>query len=182
MATTQQITTAEQLLQAPGSGRCELLLGELVMMTPTGFEHGRVTGRIHTRLENLVEQQSLGVVTGAETGFQIGHDPDTVRAPDVGFVSTERVPPTPTAGFFQGAPDLAVEVLSPNDRASEVLAKVQDWLGAGCRLVWGIDPGTRTVSVHNSPSQVIVLGDSDELTGGEVLPDFRVPVAEIFAA
>ncbi len=182
MATIQQITTAEQLLQAPGLGRSELIRGELVMMTPAGFEHGRVVMRLGEFLSSHIRTRGLGVATGAETGFQISRDPDTVRAPDVGFVSAERVPPTATAGFFSGAPDLAVEVLSPNDRATEVLGKVQDWLGAGCRLVWVIDPGTRTVSVHGSRSQGGVLSDSDELTGGALLPDFRVPVAEIFAA
>ncbi len=114
------------------------------MMSPGGFEHGRVALRIGEFVSSFVRQRGLGVATGAETGFQIGRDPDTVRAPDVGFVCAERVPATPTAGFFDGAPDLAVEVLSPSDRASEVLAKVQDWLGAGCRIVWVVDPGTRT--------------------------------------
>ena len=152
------------------------------MMTPAGFEHGRIVSRINARLERFVEQRSLGVVTGAETCFQIGHNPDTVRAPDVGFIRTERVPPTPTMGFFQGAPDLAVEVLSPNDRASEVLAKVQDWLGAGCGAVWVVDPATRTVAVYDSQNRVVARTTSDELTGGEVLPEFRLPVAEIFAS
>ena len=122
MVTAQQITTADQLLEAPGLGRCELLRGELVMMPPAGFEHGRIEMAISAPLACFVKEHSLGVVTGAETGFLIGRDPDTVRAPDVAFVRAKRVPATPTTGFFEGAPDLAVEVLSPNDRASELLA------------------------------------------------------------
>ena len=182
MATAQEITTADQLFQTSGLGRCELLHGELVMMTPAGFEHGRIVSRVNARLESFVEQQALGVVTGAETGFHIGRDPDTVRAPDVSFVRAERVPAAPTKGFFPGAPDLAVEVLSPNDRASELLAKVQDWLGAGCRAVWVVDPATHTVSAYNRANEVTVYTVSDELPGGDLLPGFSLPVAEIFAA
>ena len=180
MSTTQQITTAEQLLQTPGLGRCELLYGELVMMSPAGFEHGSIVATITAPLVRFVKENALGEVTGAETGFYIARDPDTVRAPDVGFVCSERVPPTPTVGFFQGAPDLAVEVLSPSDRAGEVLAKVQDWLDAGCRAVWLIDPANHTVSVYDDRNRTTTLGTSDELTGGEVVPGFCVPVAEIF--
>jgi len=182
MVTAQQITTADQLLEAPGLGRCELLRGELVMMPPAGFEHGRIEMAISAPLACFVKEHSLGVVTGAETGFLIGRDPDTVRAPDVAFVRAKRVPATPTTGFFEGAPDLAVEVLSPNDRASELLAKVQDWLGAGCRVVWVIDPATRTVSAYDRPNEMTVYGVSDELTGGQVVPGFRLPIAEIFAS
>ena len=182
MATTQSITTAEQLLQATDLGRCELLRGELVMMSPPGFEHCRIASRINSRLTNYVEERSLGVVVGGDPGFLIAQDPDTVRAPDVAFVRSERVPTTPVKGYFQGAPDLAVEVLSPDDRAGEVLAKVQDWLDAGCRAVWVVDPKTRTVTVYHSRTDIVVLRESDELSGGEVVPGFSVPVAEIFAA
>jgi len=181
MATTEQITTAEQLLHTPGLGRCELLRGELIMMSPAGFEHGRIVINITVPLGNYLREHPIGVLTGAETGFYIGRDPDTVRAPDVAFIRNERIPPTPMKGFFPGAPDLAVEVLSPEDRAGEVLAKAHDWLDAGCRGVWVIDPRTRTVSVYRSRSQIVVLGGSDVLSGGDLLPGFTVPVGELFA-
>ncbi len=151
------------------------------MMSPAGFEHGCIITAISAPLGRFVREKALGRVTGAETGFRIGHDPDTVRAPDVGFVRAERVPPRPTRGFFQGAPDLAVEVLSPSDRAGDVLAKVQDWLGAGCRAVWLIDPANQTVSVYDDRHQTATLGMSDELIGGQIVPGFCLPVAEIFA-
>jgi len=151
------------------------------MMTPAGFEHGRIVVNITVPLATHVKQKKLGVVSGAETGFQIGHDPDTVRAPDVAFIRAERVPPTPTLGFFQGAPDLAVEVLSPNDRAGDLLAKVHDWLAGGCCAVWVVDPGARTVSVYRSQGQLVVWNVSDELTGDDIVPGFALPVAEIFA-
>jgi Uma2 family endonuclease len=151
------------------------------MMSPGGFERGRIAVRVARLLANFAEERRLGVVTGAETGFFIAREPDTVRAPDVAFLRAERVPVEPERGFFPGAPDLAVEVLSPSDRASEVLAKVQDWLGAGTRIVWVVDPATHTVTVYRAPNQAEVLAHSDTLTGDDLLPDFQLPVAEIFA-
>ncbi len=180
MAATETITTAAQLLNAPELGRCELVRGELTMMSPAGFEHGCIAANIAALLRNSPGSRVLGVVTGAETGFQIAHDPDTVRAPDVAFVRTERVPATLPRGFFDGPPDLAVEVLSPGDRASEVSAKIQDWLDAGCRLVWVVDPQTRTVTVYRSRSEIVVLTAGDTLLVGDLLPGFSVPVGEIF--
>ncbi len=150
------------------------------MMSPAGFEHGWIAMNIGAPLRNFVKKNALGMVTGAETGFYIARDPDTVRAPDVGFIRAERIPPRPVRGFFHGAPDLAIEVLSPTDRASAVLAKVQNWLEAGCRAVWVIDPDRKTVSVYDERNQTTTLGASDELTGGEVVPGFRIPVSEIF--
>ncbi len=180
MATVDQITTAEQLYEA-NLPHCELIQGELVMMSPAGFNHGRFALRIGTALDNFVTPRRLGIVVTAEAGFRIAHDPDTVRAPDVGFVRTERIPSGGVKGFFQGPPDIAVEVVSPNDRASEVMAKAQDWLQAGCLLVWVVDPETRTVSVYRSRSEIAVLNDADALTGGDVLPGFSVAVKEIFS-
>ena len=104
MASVAQITTAEQLLETPGLGRCELLRGELVMMTPAGFEHGRIVSAITAPLAVFVKEHGLGMTTGAETGFQIGRDPDTVRAPDVGFLGTARAPKKKVPGFFQALP------------------------------------------------------------------------------
>jgi Uma2 family endonuclease len=126
-------------------------------------------------------RRGSGVVTTAEAGFQIAHEPDTVRAPDVAFVRAERIPSGGVKGFFQGAPDLAVEVVSPTDRQSEVAAKVQEWLLAGCSVVWVVDPENRAVTVHRNHSEAVILTTTDTLTGGEVLPDFSMRVAEIFA-
>ncbi|MGB6043445.1 MAG: Uma2 family endonuclease, partial [Pirellulales bacterium] len=144
MATTDHITTAHQLLDVSLGQPCELVRGHLVMMSPSGFEHGRVVAHITRLLGDFVVRKRLGVLTGAESGFQLARDPDTVRAPDVGFVRKDRVPRTPIPGFFPGAPDLAVEVLSPNDRPRDVQAKVGDWLNAGCRQIWVVDPQART--------------------------------------
>ena len=151
------------------------------MMAPAGFEHSGIGVRIAVVLQNFVAPRNLGVVVGADAGFHIAHDPDTVRAPDAAFVRADRVGAKHPRGFFQGAPDLAVEVVSPGDRASEVLAKVHEWLDAGCRTVWVVDPQTRTVSVHLSRREITVLQESDILGGGDLLPGFSVPVSELFS-
>ena len=177
---TGHITTAEQLFAAD-SQHCELIGGELIMMSPAGFDPGRFASRIVAALENHVRPRSLGVVTTAEAGFQLAHDPDTVRAPDVAFVARHRIPPGGVKGFFQGPPDIAVEVVSPNDRASDVAAKLQEWLRAGCATVWVVDPENRLVTVHRNRTESAVLTASDTLTGGDVLPEFSMPIAEIFA-
>ncbi len=181
MATTLPITTAEQLLQAEGLGRCELVRGELVMMSPAGLEHARIVSRINSRLSQFVEQRGLGMVSAGDPGFVIARDPDTVRAPDVAFIRADRVPAAPMMGFFPGAPDLAVEVVSPSDRATELLAKVQDWLEAGCRAVWVIDPLRGAASIYRTDKPMAILHASDVLSGDDVVPGFSVPVAEIFA-
>ena len=150
------------------------------MMSPAGSKHGAIALRIGSILLDFVKPRGLGVVMGAETGFQISHDPDTVRAPDAAFVRADRVCGGLPAGFFPGAPDLAVEVLSPGDRASEVIAKVENWLSAGCQAVWVVDPKTRTITVYRGSRLSAIFDPADTLDGGDVLPGFRTPVAEVF--
>ena len=150
------------------------------MMSPSGFEHGAIVGLLTELLVRHVKENKLGVVTGAESGFLLSQDPDTVRAPDVGFIRAERVPSEPVRGYFPGAPDLAIEVLSPSDRASQVLAKVNDWLSAGCRAVWVVDPESRCVNAYHDPKEFVVWTDQDSLEGGDVVPGFRWRVSEIF--
>jgi len=153
------------------------------MGPPAGDEHSVIgmmkIGRV---LGNFVEERGLGRVYGADGGFQIAHDPDTVRCPDVAFVRAERIPPGRNTGFFQGAPDLAVEIISPTDRPGEVKAKAKDWLEAGCRIVWLVDPETRTVAVYRGRAKAVVLRESDTLSGGDVLPGFSLAVSEIFGS
>jgi Uma2 family endonuclease len=180
MPTIVSVTTAEQLFAA-NLPHSELVEGELVMMSPAGFDHGRIASRIVAALENFVRPRGLGVVTTAEAGFQVARNPDTVRAPDAAFVRADRVPSGGAKGFFQGAPDLAVEVVSPSDRDADIAAKVQEWLRAGCAIVWVVDPECRLVTVHRSRNEAVVLTELDAVSGGSLLPDFSLPVAEIFA-
>jgi len=151
------------------------------MMSPSGSEHGSVVINIATPLATFVKRHRLGCVFGAETGFQIARDPDTVRAPDVAFVRAERVGGGVPKGFFPGPPDLAVEVLSPSDRASEVFSKVQDWLGAGCRGVWVVDPDARSITTYRADGKGAVLREADVLACGDLLPGFSLPVADVFS-
>lgn len=149
-------------------------------MTPAGHEHGRITVNFTWRLAQFVAEHNLGVVYAAETGFILSRDPDTVRAADVAFVSTNRLENLDVGGYFPGAPDLAVEVISPGDRYTEVDAKVNEWLEAGAQMVVIINPRSRTVKVITSPDDVRGLREADEFDGASVVPGFRVKVAAIF--
>jgi Uma2 family endonuclease len=182
MNPTQTHTTADELLRLPDDGcRYELIRGELRRMPPAGSEHGAIAINIGVVIGQFVKTHGLGVVFGAETGFKLASDPDTVRAPDLAFVRRERIPPEGMPqGCWPGAPDLAVEVVSPSDTYTAVEEKVREWLDAGTRLVLVVTPRTRTVTMHASQTQVTRLTESDLLTGGEVLPGFSCRVAELF--
>jgi Uma2 family endonuclease len=180
MATINSPTTAEELFQIPDLGRCELVRGEINMMSPSGAMHGKYVDILERWLGNHVAEHGLGMTFGAETGFIIARNPDTVRAPDVAFVATERVPNPLPVGFFPGPPDLAVEVLSPSDRASEVTAKTRGWLAAGCREVWIVDPESKTITLHRAEGTIAQLVSADILESPILLPGFRKPLAELF--
>jgi Uma2 family endonuclease len=177
--------TADELLALPDDGwRYELVKGELIRMSPTGHEHGEITINLTAPLATYVKSKKLGVVLAAESGFWLERNPDTVRAPDIAFISRERrqkVARNP--GYWEGAPDLAVEVevVSPSDRVSRIEGKVAQWLESGSRMVWVVSPKLRTVTVYESLTSVTVLTEKDRLTGGRVIPGFEIPVAEIFA-
>lgn len=181
MTTASTIKTAEQLLSAGDIGRCELVQGELKMMSPSGYRHGRVTAALAHVLRQHVRSCDLGSVTGAESGFLLRRNPDTVRAPDAAFITKERLVDAPERGFFPGAPDLAVEVLSPNDSAAEVLRKAQDWLAAGACEAWIVDPERRTVEIRRSDGPARILAEDEAIPGGELLPGLDLPVRELFA-
>ena len=174
------IRTAEELLRATEIGRCELVRGELKTMIPPGAEHGRVAMRLAVPIASHVGLHGLGTVFAAETGFLLARDPDTVRAPDIAFVGAGR-PAVPARGYYPGAPDLAVEVLSPDDRPGYVNEKIAEWLEAGARAVWVVDPGARTVAVHAPGREPATFGRGDTLRGGTTLPGFAFAVTEVFA-
>ena len=136
--------------------------------------------RLVARLGTHVEASDLGVVLGPDTGFSIASDPDTVRAPDVSFVRRDRIPQGGLPkGYWRGAPDLAVEVISPGDTYSEVESKVEEWLGAGTRLVVVLNPRSSTATVYRSRSEVVRLLHSDDLDLGAVVRGFTCPVADL---
>jgi len=159
--------------------RTELVRGVLVVREPAGYRHGQVAAELAHLLSAHVRANDLGSVFAAETGFTLFTDPDTVRAPDVAFISKARLPDPPPAGFASLAPDLVVEVLSPDDRPGEVLAKVGDWLRAGCRLVWVVDPARRRARVYRADGSESLLGEHDVLEGHDVLPGLTIRLAEV---
>src|SRR3989304_4716061 len=179
MATIHRVS-AEELFQTPNLGRCELVRGELIMMSPAGSQHGWIIGKLTVLLGKFVLAEKLGGIMGAETGFIIRRDPDTVRAPDVAFIRADRIPEKLPQGYFDGPPDLAVEVLSPSDRESEVHSKTRDWLDAGCRAVWIVDPETKSVTIYKSTHDIVVLSTADTLIDAQILPGFTMAVSEIF--
>jgi Uma2 family endonuclease len=183
MAQEIRTFTADDLLRLPDDGyhRYELVEGRLLTMTPAGGEHGLVAGRIHVALGAYVEQARLGVVVSADTGFKLASRPDTVRAPDVAFVGRERIASTgvPKA-FWQGAPDLAVEVLSPSDSRSEMQSRIAQYLRLGVKEVWFVEPAARRLTVHRPHEPPRVLSERDTLDSGELLPGFHYPVARLF--
>jgi Uma2 family endonuclease len=174
--------TADELFAMPNDGfRSELVKGELIRMSPAGDEHGEITVKITAPLFAHVSAHNLGKVYAAETGFIITRDPDTVRAPDVAFVSRQRIEAAGRIKSYRiGAPDLAVEVLSPGDSVRYVEGKVAEWLDAGARLVWVVSPKLRTVTVYHSLVGIVVLTEKDTLDGGDVVPGFQIAVADLF--
>lgn len=177
----KSLITADDLLLMGDIGPCELVKGELIYMSPTSGRHGGIASRIHRRIALFVEMHNLGETYIAETGFLVARAPDTVRAPDVSFVPKEKIPPEGEPDdYWEFAPELAVEVVSKNDRWSEVEEKVEEWLHAGTRLVWVVDPKTRTVHVYHATYEARILHEGDTLEGEDVLPEFMLPLVEIF--
>ncbi len=182
MTTQTRPITADDLLRMPDDGfRYELVEGTRRQMAPAGHQHGRIAINVTLPLAQHVKANNLGVVYAAETGFKLASDPDTVRAPDVAFVRRERVEAVgDSRGFWPGAPDLAVEVISPGDSYTDVEEKVFDWLDAGTRLVIVANPRKRLVTVYRSLTDVVVLTEADVLDGSDIVPGFAMPVKDIF--
>ena len=183
MAITGKRMTAEELWNLPDDGmRHELVNGELRTMPPSGSEHGRRANIFNWSLEQYVREHGGGTAYGAETGFILARDPDVVRAPDAAFFSQERSAAVGrVVSFWPGAPDLAVEVVSPGDRPTEVAEKVATWLRYGTRMVVVAYPDQRRVRVHHPDRAPRDLAEADTLDGEDVLPGWRLPLAELFA-
>ncbi len=151
------------------------------MMTPASYDHGQVESNIVYFLTHFVRTKSLGEVLSSDTGFLLARNPDTVRCADGSFVSRDRMNPDGRRGpFYPGAPDLAIEVISPSDRAGEIEEKLRDWLTHGSRVVWLINPMAKLVTVYRGLSDIRVLTAADHLVEIELLPGFELPVQQIF--
>lgn len=176
------LLTAEEFGRRPepaDGSKEELVKGVIVTMPPPKARQGMTQLRIGWLLMNFVEPNRLGWVV-TESGTIIDRDPDTVRGPDVAFYSITRQPALPD-DYFEIAPDLAVEVLSPGDRRGAVRDKIREYVAAGVRLVWLVDPDARTVLVYRGSLRGIEFDETDTIDGGDVLPEFTCRVADFFA-
>ena len=176
------LTTADQLFARPNDGnRYELVAGELRMMSPSGWKHGEVVGALHTLLGVHIRSNRLGKIFGAETGFRLAENPDTVRAPDIAFIAKEHLPAQePKEGFWPGVPDLAIEVLSPSDRTGQVTEKLQAWLAAGVLQVWIVDPHLRSITVYRSATDARLFTSNQQLDASDILPELTLDLCEVF--
>jgi Uma2 family endonuclease len=176
VATTRPSITDQDLLRLPKDGRkYELVDGE-IRVSPAGARHGRISLRLGAALLAFVREEGLGEVFDSSTGYRLPGG--NVRSPDASFVSSKRLPRVPE-GFLELAPDLAVEVLSPEDSPRGVLDKVGEYLAAGVRLVWVIDPRTSRAVSYRSLTDVQEIGPDGTLEGGELLPGFRYPLSDL---
>lgn len=178
-----KLVSAADLLKRPDDGyRYELVRGQLVRDSPPGYEHGSIVANLSHLILTWVRRQQTGSVTAGDAGYRLYSDPDTVRAPDVAFVSRSRLHGSEVPrGYWEGAPDLAVEVVSPHDRMVDVLAKVRDYLESGVQQVWIVVPQSKTITVHRSIQDVSVLTEDDTLVGDGPIEGLEIEIAEIFA-
>lgn len=180
--TATKLMTAEDLLALGPDFHGELVRGRIIEMAPASWGHGDKASRVDRIVGQFVDDHDLGTVFGAETGFFLARDPDVVRAPDCAFVRASRIPKdSDGTGFFPGAPDLAVEILSPGDKQTDIEEKIDDYLNAGCIAVWIINPKRKSLTIHRGGQNPLVFRESDTLDAGEPLPGLVVPVRQLFA-
>jgi Uma2 family endonuclease len=172
--------TAEQFAEVDVPGKwTELVRGHLVVREPPFTDHGIVAANLGYFVSHFVREHDLGVVCGQDTGFRIATNPDTVRAPDLAFISRMRAVVIRRREYAALAPDLVAEVVSANDRRGELLEKVGQWLDAGVRLVWVIDPMRAEAHVHRPDGSLTVIGEHGDLVGEDVIPEFRCSLAAV---
>ena len=178
-----RVLTIDEFERLPDDeSRSELVRGRLVREPPAGMDHGWLAARFAVLISLFVDRHDLGKVFTADTGFVLSEEPPTVRAPDVAFVSRDRLPPPrESIGFGHLAPDLAVEIVSPSNTSLEILEKAEDYLDAGTRLVWVVEPCRRSITEYRSRKEIRLLGEADSLDGYDVLPGFTLKIAEVFA-
>jgi Uma2 family endonuclease len=161
-------------------GPCELIEGEIVSMSPTKVEHGRIEFRLAQLIGQFVDQHDLGVVMVGEVGVYVERDPDTIRAADVLYISQERLAEATPDDFLDVAPELIVEIVSPSDRYAYIQTKIEAYLAIGCDIVLLVEPVSETVRLYRSPTQVQILQTEDRLTLPEILPGLEIAVSDIF--
>jgi Uma2 family endonuclease len=174
------LLTIEEFERLPRDGwRRELVRGKMVREPPAGFRHSGIGVHIVSILHAFVREHGLGEVVGPDAGFVLFDEPPTVRAPDIAFVAESRLT-FDQERFAPLAPDLAVEIVSPSNTVSEIQGKVMDYLDAGARLVWVVEPRSRSITIYRSRKEIRLLTEDEEIDGGAVLPGFRLKVSQLF--
>ena len=176
----EMLITGEELYRLPDQGRCELVDGRIVPLSPTGRPHGRAAARLAAHLLLFVEGHNLGEVLTAEAGVYTRRNPDTVRAPDVLFISHDRLTGCKEERYLDVAPEIVVEILSPTDRKEQVASKIEEYFSAHVLRVWVVDSKRRQIHLYRSLTDVQQLGIGDALTDEELLPGFRLSLSELF--
>lgn len=175
-----KLYTEEDLEQMDSDARYELIRGELCAMPNNSAEHGNKTARLSGPVIVYVEDNDLGECFAAETRFTIAKNPDTTIGPDFAFIAKERLTGIPPRGYLHLVPDLVVETRSPGDTHREFALKVSQWIEAGARLVWALDPSARTLTIHRPGVDPVRLTIDDTLSGEDVLPGFTLPLRRLF--
>lgn len=178
--TDEPLITADELASRSDLEPCELVEGRIVSMTPTSFSHGDVESELCATLRAWSKTSGRGKVGTGEVGLYLRRNPDTVRAADVLYISFERLNRRGPSGYLDVPPELVVEILSPDDRWSEVMQKLAEYLAFGVDRVWIVDPRLRQVFAYRSLTEVTTFGEGDELADGDLLPGFRIAVADLF--
>jgi Uma2 family endonuclease len=176
----RKLITGEELAALGDIGRTELIKGELVYFMPTGHPHSFYEGNITIALGVFVQKHQLGRVLPGEVGIYTHRQPDTVRGADVAFISHERLAQVRSKSFLDVCPELLVEIMSPDDTWFKLQDKLEEYFAVGAKLIWLVDPRGQRLHVYHSMTEIKILTMQDELTGSEVLPGFRVAVAELF--
>jgi Uma2 family endonuclease len=176
-----KLITGEELAEMGDIGRCELIEGKIIMRSPTGWLHGNYERRFGQLLGDFVDANNLGHVLVGEVGIYTKRNPDTVRGADAIFISHTRLARLKSASFLDVAPELVIEVMSPDDRWSEVKQKLREYFDMGVLLVWVAAPTDKTVSLYHSLSDVTILEEDETLSGEQLLPGLTLPVKALFA-
>lgn len=176
----ERLMTGEELARHPELEPCELVNGRVVPMAPAGPVHGSLEFRLAAKLVTYADESGRGVAMGGEVGIYTSRDPDTVRGADALFISHERYGRRGLGAFLDVAPELVVEILSPEDRPGEVTTKMREYLAIGVGRVWIIDRRRRQVRIPRSPEQVEALEIGDTLRDEDILPGFSLPLSELF--
>ncbi|MCZ0938678.1 MAG: Uma2 family endonuclease [Caldilineaceae bacterium] len=180
--TEEKLLTADDLLRLYSEGvRGELIRGALCETMPTGLTHGEIVMNLGGALRNFVRPRRLGRLVGSDSGMLLERDPDTVLEPDIAFISAQKLPlNVRLSGYYEGAPDLVVEIVSPSDGSREVYHKARMWISFGVSLVWVVNPENRTIEVHRPNQPLLSLTENEILDGGEVLLGFNYPLRDVF--